>query len=72
VGDPSDADDLLVEDRIDDAMVADTDPVVVAARELDRTRRPWFLCECVDRRADPIPERWLQLAEGARSRLMEP
>jgi hypothetical protein len=44
-------------DRVDDAVVADADPIVIPACELDSTWRAWILGEGVDGGFDPIPKR---------------
>src|SRR6266511_6374139 len=70
---PRDENELLVvEDRVHDPVIADPDSVVVPSGELDGTRRARILGERIDRSGDPLPERRLQLAVGARGRRMKP
>jgi hypothetical protein len=60
VSDPGDEDKTLaLVDRIDDAVVADADSVIVAAGELDRSHRPRIACETIDCGADALLERSL-------------
>jgi len=66
VGDPSHHDlPLLVIDGVDDAMVADANPKVVTARQLDRAWRAWFGTQRIDGCPYPITETAVQPAVGA-------
>jgi hypothetical protein len=69
VGDPADGDEpLVVVDRVDDAVVADPDAIVVAARTPNRTVRARFKRERVDHCGDPLPDRVVEAAERMRGR----
>jgi hypothetical protein len=46
---------VLVNHRVDNAVVADANAVVVAAGQFDRTPGPRIVGEGVDRGADPVP-----------------
>jgi hypothetical protein len=63
---------LLIVDRVDHAVVADSDAKVVAAGELDCTPRSRMVGEAVDRSTDPVSERPVQAAKAAGSLGMEP
>jgi hypothetical protein len=55
VGNTGDGDKTLaLVDRIDDAVVADADSVIVAAGELDRSHRPRIACEAINCGADAL------------------
>jgi hypothetical protein len=73
VRDSSDDDDLLVvQDRVDDAVVSHSDSVVASSRELDGTGRARLFRERVDRRFDAVPERRLEPAKGTGRCRMQP
>jgi hypothetical protein len=59
-------------DRVDDAIVAHADPVVVMACELDRARWARIIGERVDRGADSILEGSLEPTVGLSRLPMQP
>ena len=55
---------FAVVDCVDDPVVADADPVVVAPRELARSRRSWIASERVDCCGNATAKRVMESAEG--------
>src|SRR5207244_2508541 len=73
VGNPShDHEPLGIVDRIHHSVVAHSNPVIVATRELHGARWPWVCRKTLDRFLDSIPERRVQPSKLPRCRRMNP